>query len=168
MNRKRKYNKPFDLCHSILYNNFPAEYTSIIGVPGKFVKKINRRVHLKDGTTGEMDSAYIADPDYEELFERAAVGLGHQTAHVGDSKSDRIGKYDIQLVVDEQLPTLMALASHLNDEGSKLELVRTPSDIIKLYFLDLGEKNISERLSNVKRKINNKDKLTTEDALNWE
>ena len=166
MTRNRKYNKPFDLCHSILFNNFPAEYTSTIGVPGKFVKKINRRVHLKDGTTGEMDSAYISDPDYEELFERAAVGLGHQTAPIGDLKSDMIGKYDIQLVVDEQLPTLMVYASHLNDAGSKLELVRTPSDIIKLYFLDLGEKNISERLTNVKRKINSEVKLTTEDALN--
>ena len=166
MSRKRKYNKPFDLCHSILFNDFPAEYTSTIGVPGKFVKKINRRVHLKDGTTGEMDSAYIADPDYEILFERAAVALGHQTKPVGDSKLAMVGNYDIQLVVDEHLPTLMAFASHLNDAGSKLELVRTPSDIIKLYFLDLGEQNISERLSNVSKKIINEDNLTTEDALN--
>lgn len=166
MGRKRKYNKPFDLCHSILFNEFPAEYTHTIGVPGKFVKKINRRIHLKDGTTGEMDSAYIANPDNKILFERAAVALGHQSMPVGDSKLAMVGNYDIQLVVDEHLPTLITFASHLNDAGSKLELVRTPSDIIKLHFLDLGEENISKRLSDVSEKINNKDKLTTEDALN--
>lgn len=71
-----------------------------------------------------MDSAYIADPDYEVLFERAAVGLGHQTASVGDQKVGMIGKYDIQLVVDEQLPTLMALASHLYDSELS-ELLQT-------------------------------------------
>lgn len=86
MNRKRKYNKPFDLCHSILYNDFSCRVYKHYRSSWKFVKKINRPVHLKDGTTGEMDSAYIADPDYEVLFERAAVGLGHQTAPVGDQK----------------------------------------------------------------------------------
>lgn len=75
MSRKRKFSKPFDLCHSILFNEFPKEYVSTIGVPGNFVKKSNRRVHLKDGTGGEMDSAYVADPDYKILFERVAVGL---------------------------------------------------------------------------------------------
>ena len=72
MIRKRKFSKPFDLSHSILFNEFPNEYTSTIGVPGKFVEKCNRRVHLKDGTSGEMDSAFIADSDNRILFERVA------------------------------------------------------------------------------------------------
>ena len=59
MNRQRKYKKHFDSSHSIMYNAFPKEYTESLGVPGKFVKKINRNVNLKDGTQGEMDSAYI-------------------------------------------------------------------------------------------------------------
>ena len=39
MGRKRKYTKPFDTAHSILYNAYPRTYTETIGVPGKFVKK---------------------------------------------------------------------------------------------------------------------------------
>ena len=91
MSRERKFSKPFDLSHSILFNEFPAIYTSTIGVPGFFVKKINRRVHLKDGTGGEMDSTYIANPDYKQLFERVAVGLEHQSAPVSDEKLTSLG-----------------------------------------------------------------------------
>ena len=162
----QKFSKPFDLCHSIMFSEFPKTYTSTIGVPGKFVKKINRRVHLKDGTCGEMDSAYIADPDYNILFERAAVALEHQSIRVGDSKLDKFGDYDIQLVVDEHLPTLLVVASHLNKEKSKKELIRTPSDITRLYFLDLGEENITKRLITVSEIINNNKHLNTENALN--
>ena len=62
MNRPRKYKKHFDSSHSILYNAYPETYTSSIGVPGEFVEKINRNVNLKDGTQGEVDSAYILIP----------------------------------------------------------------------------------------------------------
>lgn len=47
MTRLRKFSKPFDLCHSIMFEEFPMEYTKTIGVPGKFVKKINRRVSFE-------------------------------------------------------------------------------------------------------------------------
>ena len=110
MKRKKKFAMPFDLSHSIMFNNYPATYTDTIGVPGKYVKKINRRVHLKDGTLGEMDSAYIAEPDNQILFERVAVALEHQSIPVGDSNLNMIGNYDNQLVVDEHLPTLIAVA----------------------------------------------------------
>ena len=166
MIRKRKFSKPFDLSHSILFNEFPKEYTSTIGVPGKFVEKCNRRVHLKDGTCGEMDSAYIADSDYKILFERVAVGLEHQSIPVGEEKLNKFGDYDVQLVVDEHLPTLLVVASHLNKDKSKNKLIRSPSDITQLYFLDLGEDNISQRLSTVSKIIYNNQYLSQEMALN--
>lgn len=166
MIRKRKFSKPFDLSHSILFNEFPKEYTSTIGVPGIFAKKCNRRVHLKDGTSGEMDSAYIADSDNRILFERVAVGLEHQSIPVGEKKLSKFGDYDIQLVVDEHLPTLLVVASHLNKNKSKNKLIRSPSDITQLYFLDLGEDNISQRLSTVSKIIYNNQYLSQEMALN--
>lgn len=98
-----------------------------------------------------MDSAYIAKPDYRILFEKVAVALEHQSIPVGDSKLHMIGNYDVQLVVDQHLPTLMVVASHLNEEKSKNKLIRSPSDITKLYFLNLGEKNITKRLNKVKK-----------------
>ena len=166
MIRKRIYSKHFDLAHSIMFNEVPKLYTKTIGVPGVFVRKINRRVHLKDGTCGEMDSAYIADPDYKVLFEKVAVALEHQSMPVGDSKLLKFGDYDIQLVADEHLPTLLVVASHINQNKSKYELIRSPSDISLLYFLDLGEDNISQRLSTVTGKINSNQDLSMEDALN--
>ena len=166
MKRKGKDTKHFDACHKIMFNAFPNEYTELIGVPGHFVKKVKRIVHLKDGTGGEMDSAYIADPDYEILFERAAVCLEHQSKSIGCEKIAKIGDYDIQLVVNEHLPTLIVVASHLPSENQKNKLIRTPSDITKLYFVDLTEENIMERLNNVKSIINNKEYLSRKDALN--
>ena len=166
MIRIRKYSKHFDKAHSIMFNGMPGEYTKLLGVPGIFVKKINRLVHLKDGKRGEMDSAYIADPDYKLLFERVAVALEHQSRPVGEEKLEKMGDYDIQLVVDVHLPTLICVASSLDKRKSKKELTRSPSDITKLYFLDLGEDNISKRLNTVENIINSDNDLTIENALN--
>lgn len=166
MVRERKYSKHYDLSHNILYNSFPKEYTKTIGVPGKFVKKINRRVHLKDGTTGEMDSAYIALPDGKILFKKASVCLEHQSKPVDDEKLDAIGYYDIQLVTDENLPTLIVVASPSHPKKSKNQLKRTPSDCLKIYFVDLTEKNIYERLNRLNEIIKTNEKISTEEALN--
>ena len=166
MKRNKKFTKHFDLSHSIMFNEYPYIYTKTIGVPGEFVKKINRRVHLKDGTGGEMDSAYIAKPDNKILFEPVAVGLEHQSKPVDPFKLNKFGDYDIQMVSDENLPTLLAVASHLNPEKSENELIRSPSDITQLYFLNLGKENICQRLNRVKEIINNNEKLGDEDALN--
>ena len=164
--RKKIFAKPFDLGHSILFNEFPAEYTKTIGVPGTFVKKINRRVHLKDGTTGEMDSAFILDPDGEILHERVAACLEHQSTPVNFPKLGKLGNYDTQLVVDEHMATLLIVATHLNPEASENTLIRSPSDITIIYFLDLGEENICKRLSRVSEIIENNQYLSTEQALN--
>ena len=166
MTREKIFNKHFDLSHSILYNEYPEEYTKTIGVPGKFTEKVNRRVHLKNGTCGEMDSADIANPDGKILLKKAAVCLEHQSKVVEDAKLNIIGYYDIQLVTDENLPTLLVIASHLDPKKSKNKLIHTPSDTIELYFLDLSEKNICQRLNKLKEKINNNEKISIEDALN--
>ena len=164
--RERIYSKHFDKGHSILFNGAPAEYTTIMGVPGFFVKKINRMVHLKDGTGGEMNAAYIADPDFELLFERVAVAFEHQSKPVGDEKLDKFGDYDTQLVVDEHLPTLICVACNISPSKSVNELIRSPSDITKPYFLDLSEDNIYKRLNMVEGIINSNEYLSRENALN--
>ena len=166
MTRQKIFAKPFDLAHTIMFNEFPAEYTKSLGVPGVFVKKINRRVHLKDGTGGEMDSAFILDPDGEILHERVAACLKHQSTPVGFYKINKFGDFDIQLVCDENLPTLLIVASHLNPEESKNTLIRSLSDITRLYFLDLGEKNIHTRLSAISEMIENGEYPSAENALN--
>ncbi len=166
MVRKRKFAKHFDLAHSLMFSAYPSQYTKALGVPGEFVKRINQRVHLKNGSTGKMDSAYIADPDDKILFERVATALEHQSTPINDTKLSKIGDYDIQLVADENLPTFIVIASHLNEEKSKNLLKRSPSDITKPYFLDLGEENISKRLNSVSRIINSNQHLNIEDALN--
>lgn len=164
--RDRIFSKHFDKAHSIMFNGAPREYTTVMGVPGVFVKKINRVVHLKDGTGGEMDVAYIADPDYELLFERVAVAFEHQSKPVDDKKLDKFGDYDTQLVVDEHLPTLICVACNISPSKSKNMLIRSPSDITKPYFLDLGEDNIYKRLNMVEGIINSNEYLSRENALN--
>ena len=164
--REKLFSKPFDKAHSILFNGAPAEYTSVVEVPGIFVEKINRMVHLKDGTGGEMDAAYIADPDYELLFERATVAFEHQSKPVSDEKMDKFGDYDTQMVVDHHLPTLICVACKISPYKSRDELKRTPSDITKPYYLDLSEENIYKRLNMVEGIINSNKYLSRENALN--
>lgn len=166
MKRKKKYKDPFDSCHNIMFNEYPLEYTNNLGIPGEFIKKIDCKVDLKDSSRGQMDSAYVAKADNELLFENVAVNLEHQSYPVDDKKLNQIGKYDIQLVVNENLPTFMVVASHLDKKLSKNLLKRSPSNILKLYFLNLDEKNICQRLNRVEEIINNNKNLTTEDLLN--
>jgi len=166
MKRKKKYKDPFDSCHNIMFNEYPLEYTNNLGIPGEFIKKIDYKVDLKDGSRGEMDSAYVAKADNELLFENVAVNLEHQSYPVDDKKLNQIGKYDIQLVVNENLPTFMVVASHLDKKLSKNLLKRSPSNILKLYFLNLDEKNICQRLNRIEKIINNNKNLTTENLLN--
>ena len=166
MGRKRIFNKQFDLSHHIMYNEFPKIYTKALGVPGVFVKKINRRVHLKDGTTGEMDSPYIADPDGKILLKKSSVILEHQSTPVGDPKIGQFENYILQVIADENLPYMLVVASHLNEKGSKNNVQITPTFTVTIYFLDLGEENIRKRLSTVSEIINNNKELTDENKLN--
>lgn len=55
-----------------------------------------RMVHLKDGTPGEMDSAYIDNQNNIELFERVAVGLEHLSGVLGESKLNMLCNYYAQ------------------------------------------------------------------------
>ena len=166
MKRKRIITNPFDASHKTMFNEFPKEYTNSIGIPGNFRRKISPQVNLKNGTQGEMDSAYIADPDGEQIFEQVAVGLEHRSVPVDDGKLNKFGDYDIQLVHDHQLPTLIAVASHLNQNKTKKILKRSPSDITKPYYSDLGEENISQKLNNITNIINNNKIPNNDEAIN--
>ena len=164
--RKRQHYKQFDAAHTFMFNEYPAEYTKTIGVPGHFVKLSNRKVLLNNGIEGMMDSAFVLDPDGEILTERVAACLEHQSTPVDEEKLEKMGDYDIQLVSDENLPTLIIVASHLSSRKSKIILRRSPSDVTILYFLDLGEKDNRRRLTRLSKLIENNQHLTIEDALN--
>ena len=153
--RKRQHYKQFDAAHTFMFNKYPAEYTKTIGVPGHFVKLSNRKVLLNNGIEGMMDSAFVLDPDGEILTERVASCLEHQSTPVDEEKLEKMGDYDIQLVSDKNLPTLIIVASHLSSRKSKIILRRSPSDVTILYFLDLGEKDNRRRLTRLSKLIEN-------------
>ena len=146
--RKRKFSKHFDKAHSIMFSGMPSEYTKILGVPGVFVKKINRMVHLKDGTGGEMDSAYIADPDYKLLFERVAVALEHQSKPVGDEKLEKIAGLSKQDARDKLMKMTENDIKKLS-RGELLEILVEQTkerEIEKEQFAQLQEKMKSREI----------------------
>ena len=59
----------------------------------------------------------------------------------------------------------MPIATHLDPSKSKKILKRSPTDIIELYFLDLGEKKITKKLSRVSDKINNNKTVSRDDKI---
>lgn len=165
MIRKRKISKPFDFGYTIMDNEYPKILYSRLNVPGIFRKKINKKVYFKDGHMGEMDSSYIADPDFVELFEAVAVNGEHQSTPVDDEKIEMISYYGIQQIHDTNLPQYSFVASHLPQEKHVQQFKRSRTDIIQPHYLDLGEEDNKKRLNNVKNIIKKQEKITDEDAL---
>lgn len=165
MIRKRKISKPFDFGYTIMDNEYPKILYSRLNVPGIFRKKINKKVYFKDGHMGEMDSSYIADPDFVELFEATAINGEHQSTPVDDEKIERISYYGIQQIHDTNLPQYSFVASHLPQEKHVQQFKRSRTDIIQPHYLDLGEEDNNKRLNNVKNIIKKQEKITDEDAL---
>jgi len=166
MCREHRIDKPYDFAYRIMHNEFPRELHNQLKIPGKFKRKSNVKVHMNDGRILEMDSAYIVDPDYMEIFEPMAVNCEHQSGPVDLEKIKIIGYYGIQQIHDENLPQLSVIASHIEKEKHVQMYQRSPSDIVQLYFLDLGEEDNEKRLNNLNNIINQQDCLSDEDALN--
>lgn len=166
MSRKRKIDKPFDFGYNVMYNEYPKELHKVLNVPGIFRRKANEKVYFKDGSIGEMDSSYIIDPDSKTIFEPMVANGEHQSTPVGKDKLKMISRYGIQQIHDENLPQFSYVASHISREKHEQIYFRSPTDIIKPFFLDLGEENIEKRLNNVKKIINQQENISSEDALN--
>ena len=152
MTRERQIAHPFDRGFNLVFENFLKEQTKSLGVPGIFVKKLQRKVTLPDGSQREMDAPYIADPDFEKLFERAIVLLEQEKMTVTQNRIVLFSDYKINVVSEEKLPILLAVASQHDKSKSVSEYTRAITDVTKLYFLDLGELNNWERLNTVRNK----------------
>ena len=161
----RKIDKPFNFGYMIMDNEYPEEFYQKLGVPGIFREKINKKAYFKNGKMGEMDTSYIADPDFKTIFEPTAVNGEHQSTTVDYDKMGMISYYGIQQIHDTNLPQLSFIASHIPKEKHVQEYERTITDIIKPLFLDLGEKDNAKRLINVKNIIKQNEKISTHDAL---
>ena len=166
MKHIKSISKPFNYSFTLMFEEYPDEYIEVLKAPGKFIKKANTQVKLPKGKTGEMDAPYIADPDGKTLFERAIVILEHQRIAVNLAKNHMISNYIIQAVADEKLPYYVAIASHVDADKHQQEFERTDSFIVRLQFLDLGERDNWERLNNVRNKLRFDKNLSVKDALN--
>lgn len=164
---KKHINNPYDYAFGILYTEFPKELHELLNIPGKFKRKSNVKVRLKNGKVLEMDSSYVVDSDFDELYEPAVVNLEHQSTPVDEEKIKIIGNYNIQQIADERLPPFNVIATHIDKEKSVQKYKRTPTNTSELYFIDLGEKNIQQRLNTVSNIVRTNEKhLTIKDALN--
>ena len=166
MTRERLIFKPFNRGFQMMYEEFPKELHEELRVPGTFVRKTDVKVKLEDGRELEMDASYIVDPDNKIIFERMVVNLEHQSYRVGKSKIRIMTLYEQKNIHEENLPNLSVVASHIPIESHEQYFERTPSHILKPYYLDLGEKDIQERLIKVKDIIDNNKKITNNAALN--
>ncbi|HAJ78012.1 MAG TPA: hypothetical protein DCO89_02995 [Clostridiales bacterium] len=158
--------QPFNYSFTLMFEEYPEQFIEVLKAPGKFVKKANTQVKLPDGKTGEMDCPYIADPDYKTLFERVIVIMEHQRLAVTLPKNIMISNYAIQGVADEKLPFYALVASHIESSKHHREYDRTASFIIRLQFLDLGERDNWERLNSVRNKLKFNKKLSVKAGLN--
>ena len=149
-----------------MYNEYPKELHNNLNAPGIYRRKVNVKVYLKDGSVGEMDSSYIVDPDFEIIFEPMVANGEHQSTPVDEEKIEMISYYGIQQIHDENLPQISYIASHIPKKHHKQFFERSPSDIVRPYFLDLGEEDNQKRLYRVKNIIKEQESISDEIALN--
>lgn len=166
MNRIRNIHQPYNYSFTLMYEEFPKEFLEVLGAPGKFVRKANTHVKLPGGKIGEMDASYIADPDGKTIFEHCLILLEHQRLVVRLKKGFMISNYVIQGVSDEKLPYYIAIASHQESAKHLQEYERTKSFVVRLNFIDLGERDNWERLNRIRNKLRFNKNLTLKDGLN--
>ena len=165
MTRKRKIDKPFNFAYLVMYNEYPKILHNNLNVPGVYKRKANTKVYFEDGRIGEMDTSYIVDPDFKEIFHRTVVNGEHQSTPVDNEKIEMMMYYAIQQTHDELLPQMSFIASHIPKEKHVQSYKHSPTNIILPIFIDLGEENIQKRLNNVKNIISLQEAISDEVAL---
>ena len=166
MKRQRTIYHPFNYSFTLMFDELTEDFLEAINAPGKFIRKANTHVKLPGGKTGEMDAPYIADPDGESIFETTAVIFEHQRDIVDPDKIFMMSNYVLQVIADLRIPCIVLIGSHIEASKHMQEIKRTSSLIIRLQFLDLGERNNWERLNTIRNKIRFNKKLPAKDALN--
>ena len=168
MKHERKVAQAFNYGFTTLYNDFPGPFVRSLGAPGKFVRKANTSVRTMDGKSGDIDSAYVADPDNEIIFVPTLVLLGHQRLPVNEDKSEKIGlHYFIQGISDERLPAMVCIASHQDiDKHVQKYGINKDNVIINFIFIDLGEEDNTKRLNKIRSKLDTSDMISIDDGMN--
>ena len=168
MKHERIVHNAFNYGFTTLYNDFTNPFLKSLGAPGKFVRKDNTSVRTIDGRSGEIDSAYVADPDFEKIFVETLVLLGHQRHPVNEDQSEKIAlDYFIQGISDERLPAMVCIASHQDIEKHVQKYgINEDNVIINFYFLDLGEEDNTKRLNKIRSKLDTSDMISIDDGMN--
>ena len=160
---KENIHNPWDISFRFITGKYPKEAHETYGFPGKFLKPLNTTVITEDGTALEMDYAAMILLE-EDIHEKSALNVEHQSTLPTQDKIDTIYKYNLHLVMTHRLPALSAIISPHKIEK---EIYKSGHNIFGILPIDAGDEEIYERLNNLKNKINNNRKLTLSEALNF-
>ena len=166
MKRTPEIDKPFNFGYQIMHNEFPEELHININAPGIYERTAtNTRVLNLDGG-GDMDVVDVVGPDFNRLFVRAVSNGEHQSTAVTKPKSHQISRYALQSMYDEKLPAISYVVSNIPTKDHYPGWEITPSLHLKTFFIELDEKDNTERLNRIKNIINKQEELTDLEALN--
>ena len=165
MKRTPEIDKPFNFGYQTIHNEYPRELHMTINAPGIYRKTATNTKVLNLDKGGDMDIVDIVDPDYERLFVKAVSNGEHQSTPVTKEKKQQINFYALQSMYDERLPAITYVVSNIPTEKHYHGLDITPSLFLRPYYIELDEKDNTERLNRIKYIINNQENLTDLAAL---
>ena len=166
MARKRKVKNPYNTTHTVIYDNFPEEYTNQLGMPGLFHQAITRKVETKKVEL-ETDGTYVALPDNKELKEKTIKIMEHSTKPMSKPKKRKMGDYVKYTYINANgvAADVTFLSRYkLRPEDRYIYIER--NILIKVDEVDVSPEKIRKKLNSVKNKLKIENKLTPETGVN--
>ena len=164
MTRKRKVYHPYDFASTVNYDEFPKESLLSLGVPGKFEKRLSRKVHVRS-IEDEADAIYIAQADGKELKQRSTVVLENLSKKMDYKKGTTMGRYVKHAHLQTSLPVFPVVASKYNHITEEKYYEIDPRILMNPFLLNLDEEYTRKKLNNVKNKLNNSNELSVETGM---
>ena len=164
---RKNVHHPNDVSTKYLQETNGEELFNFFKLPGKFVKSYPKTIVRRDGSQIEMDWLVLADPDNITLFERTLINVEFQTKRVSEEKIKVISDYKDYSKTYFALPvlTIIIVFDEKEYEESLKEYCSTASDILRPIYIHMPWKEIEKRFNNLKSKINNRKKLSKEEAF---
>ena len=133
--------------------------------PGIFVKTLPTDVFTINNRSFRMDGAELVLPD-DTLPCKSVLNPEQQSKALTPEKVHVLYDYKLQLTFKHKLPSLNVVVTNIGDKDHTV-IYESHGDAFKIYIRVFNDKEISQRLSTLTNNIQNKNKLSEIEVLDF-
>ena len=146
---------PNDVTIQYMIDVMPKKLHHRLGLPGKYIKSYPTRIILRDGSEREMDWLMLVEVEKNGKTEKILINVEFQSTPVTETKIKIFSDYKDYAKTYYGLPVLTVVVITNGYENSQKEYSKVPSDILRPIYIHMDEKDLIERLNNIKKNIDN-------------